>query len=210
MSAMSKIQAPVRKRGRPAKSASADSPSARDRLVDTAVRLFYQHGIHAVGVDRIIEESEVAKKTFFNHFPTKRDLVLEFLRVRDERYMKWFSDTLDSITLDKKKRLAAAIRVIEMWFRDPNFRGCAFINTSADVGVGGREEKNICVSHKKRLADFLEGLAKEAGHPEPGRLASQLVTLIDGATVRAQMDGAEAGVAVLKDTAGVLLERAAS
>lgn len=196
----------VRKRGRPSKESAANEVCAKDRLIDTALLLFYQFGIHSVGVDRIIAESQVAKMTFFKHFPTKRDLILEFLRVRDERYMQWFVGTLDSITTDKKKRLPACVDVVALWFQDPKFRGCAFINTTVEIGSGETAEKVLCVSHKKRLREFLETVADDAGIKKSKELSDILVTLIDGATVRAQMDGAEAGVKALREAALPILK----
>lgn len=196
----------VRKAGRPSKADGLNEPSAKQRIVETALLLFYKYGIHTVGVDRIIAESQVAKMTFFKHFPTKQDLVLEFLKVRDDRYMYWFAKTLTSITQDKKKQLNASIEVAERWFKDPQFRGCAFINTTADVGPGDQKEKIICVYHKRRLADFLQGLAEEAGYKNAKKLANQLLTIIDGATVRAQMDGPEAGITALRDCAKDILK----
>lgn len=202
----SKTKIHLKKVGRPSKVEGSTELSAKQRIVETALRLFYQHGIHTIGVDRIIAESQVAKMTFFNHFPTKKDLILEFLRVRDDRYMQWFETTLDSITKDKKKRLQACLKVIEIWFRDPQFRGCVFINTAAEVGPGENEEKILCVGHKKRLAEFIEAVASDAGYKQVKKLANQLVTVIDGATVRAQMDGPEAGVEALMDCAKALLK----
>jgi len=67
------------------------TPSARDRILETAQRLFYRHGIRAVGVDRIIAESGVAKMSFYRHFPSKRDLVIAFLERRHRFWMDWFT-----------------------------------------------------------------------------------------------------------------------
>src|ERR1700754_5093262 len=61
----------------------ADASPARRRLLDTATRLFYTEGIHAVGIDRIIAEASVAKATFYNHFPSKDDLVLAYIEEQD-------------------------------------------------------------------------------------------------------------------------------
>lgn len=194
-----------RKPGRPKKSNDPNELSAKDRILETALRLFYRYGIHEIGVDRIIAESEVAKMTFFNHFPTKRDLVKAFLVLRDERSMKWVEATLDSITKDKDKRLPAVIEVMAMWFRGEEFRGCAFINTTVEIGPDGQEEKLLCFSHKERLMKFIELIAKEAGYRQAQKLAEQMVTIIDGATIRAQMDGPEAAVDVLKKSAKALL-----
>ena len=61
-------------------------PAARDRILETAYELFARHGIQAIGVDEIIRQAGVAKATFYHHFPSKDDLVLEFLNLREERW----------------------------------------------------------------------------------------------------------------------------
>lgn len=197
----------MKKRGRPSKILADGELSAKDKILETALNLFYQHGINSVGVDRIIAEADIAKMTFFKHFPTKRDLILEFLKIRDERYMNWVHDNLVSITTDEKKQLAASIEVMFRWFKLIDFRGCAFINTTAEVGPGISEEKILCVSHKKRLTKFLSDLAKKGDYKKPDVLADLLVTAIDGATIRAQMEGAEPAIKVLKLTSQILLEK---
>lgn len=196
----------IRKRGRPPKQALDGESAAKNRIMETSLALFYQHGIHEVGIDRIIAESNVAKMTFYHHFSTKRDLIQAFLVLRDERYMNWVESTLDSITTDKRRRLAAMLEVMARWFRLPDFRGCAFINTTVEVGPEGQEEKIICVSHKKRLVGFISQVAKDAGYNQPHKLAENLVTVIDGATVRAQMEGPEAAIRTLNETAKILIK----
>lgn len=197
----------MKKRGRPSKNLPEGQLSAKQKIIETALELFYQHGIHSVGVDLIIAEADVAKMTFFKHFPTKRDLVLAFLEHRDERYMQWVEATLKSITTNEKKQLAASIDVMAKWFRLADFRGCAFINTTAEVGLGGTEEKIICVSHKKRLSEYLADLAKKGSYRKPDVLADMLITVIDGATIRAQMEGPEPAIKAMKSACKILLEK---
>ncbi len=195
-----------RKRGRPPADLGGE-PCAKDKLIETALRLFYRYGVNSVGVDRIIAESNVSKMTFFKHFPTKRDLILEFLRVRDERFATWFNQTLELKTKDRKKKLNAAIEVIEVWFKSADFRGCAFINTTAESGPERNEEKALCLGHKKHFAKILEEIALQDGFKNPKIVADQLVIAIDGATIRAQMDGPQSGVLALRSLTEVILNQ---
>jgi AcrR family transcriptional regulator len=204
MKSMSKTIA--KKRGRPPADLGGE-PCAKDKLIETALRLFYRYGINSVGVDRIIAESNVAKMTFFKHFPTKRDLILEFLKVRDERFAIWFNEALAVKAKDKKKKLGVAIELIETWFQSADFRGCAFINTTAESGPEQNEEKALCLGHKKHFAKILEELAKNDGYKNPKVIADQLVVAIDGATVRAQMDGPKAGIESLGSLVQVILNQ---
>jgi AcrR family transcriptional regulator len=196
----------MKKRGRPCKTGAEGELSAKEKILETALKLFYQHGINSVGVDRIIAEAEVAKMTFFKHFPTKRDLILAFLKLRDERYMQLIEAQVNKTTSDPQKKLQASIDAMAFWFRMSDFRGCAFINTTAEVGPGEKEEKTICISHKQRLAQFLAGLAMEGGFHDPEKLAEQLVIVIDGATVRAQMEGPENAIRLLNELSSMLMD----
>ena len=195
-----------RKRGRPPANLEGEL-CAKEKLIETALRLFYRYGVNSVGVDRIIEEAQVAKMTFFKHFPTKRDLILEFLKVRDQRFSNWFNKTLETKITPKKSHLSAALEVIEVWFKSPDFRGCAFINTTAESGPDFNEEKSICLGHKKHFSTILEELAKRDSFKNSKSLADQLVLAIDGATIRAQMEGPQAGIVALRNLTEVLLSQ---
>lgn len=199
-------QAVQKRKGRPPLNLGSE-PCAKDKLIETALRLFYRFGIHSVGVDRIVAESNVSKMTLFKYFPTKRDLVLEFLRVRDQRYSSWFHKTLDEQPPGKPNRLYDAVEVMKSWFKSPDFRGCAFINTTAESGPEYNEEKQLCSEHKKHLLDELEIEARKAGYKDPRQVADQLLIAIDGATIRAQMDGPEAGAAALESIAAIILSQ---
>lgn len=201
-----KLKMKPRKRGRPPANLDGE-PCAKEKLVETALRLFYAYGIHAVGVDRIISEANVAKMTFFKHYPTKRDLVLEFLRVRDERFSNWFHQTLELLLKDNKKCLPTAIEVIEVWFKSEDFRGCAFINTTAESGPDKNDEKSLCLGHKKHFAKILQELALKDGYKHSQAIADQLVIAIDGATIRAQMEGPEAGIVALHSLTDLILNQ---
>lgn len=178
----------IGKRGRPPKAVSEGEFGAKSRILDTALRLFYRYGINSVGIDRIIEESEVAKMTFFKHFPSKTDLILSFLSARDEKYMNWVVSSLNDQLKSKNDKLNAIIEVMAQWFLQPDFRGCAFINTTAEVGPDKSAAKSLCLEHKKKLILFIAGVATESDIQSPLEFADQLVLIIDGATIRAQMD----------------------
>jgi AcrR family transcriptional regulator len=192
------------KRGRPPADLGGEL-CAKDKLIETALRLFYRYGINSVGVDRIISESNVSKMTFFKHFPSKRDLVLEFLKARDQRFSDWFTKALESKAKDKKKKLKVAIEIIETWFKSSDFRGCAFINTTAESGPGKNEEKKLCLEHKIHFAKLLEELARHDGYKNSEVVADQLVLAIDGATIRGQMDGPQAGIEALRSLSNLIL-----
>jgi len=175
---------------------------ARERIRRTAHDLFYRHGIRATGIDRVIAEAQVTKVTFYRHFPSKEDLIREFLDYRHERWMAWFVDALRR----HGGRAPAIAAALAEWLRKPEFRGCAFINAVAEMPGGGARVAEISRRHKEDV----RGAIAQVLPPSPRRsqIASSLALAFDGAIVRAQMDGNEAqAIAGLKDIERALLKR---
>ncbi len=182
---------------------------ARTRVLECAYRLFYRHGLRATGIDRIIAESGVAKASFYRHFPTKQALVEAYLDLRHARWMGWLESRL-SAAPDARAWLAALPDALDDWFRAPGFRGCAFINGHAEAGS---EAPAMTVTHKRELAARIARACAEAGLAPSDEVAADLLLAIEGAIVRAQMEGADAARApLLRAFARVLAgpERAAA
>jgi AcrR family transcriptional regulator len=179
--------------------ASAASPA--DRILDTATALFYAEGLK-VGIDRIIAEANVAKASFYRHFPSKDELVVAFLQRRHTTWMAWFTGRLEALCAERRPALALVADVLGEWFAEPTFRGCAFINAVADIGLSG-EALAVAQSHKDELRDCLEALALRAGHVNAGALADEALVIVEGAIVRAHMTGDPAAAEI----AGRLLAR---
>ncbi len=158
-------------------------PSARERIVRTAHDLFYGEGVRATGIDRIIRESGVTKVTFYRHFPSKDDLVLAFLAERHARWMSWFTDTLAR----HGGTSAALAPTMAEWFADPGFRGCAFLNTSGELGGSLPEVLAVTRRHKDDVVRVIEGLLPRRPSRHADALA--LAVAMDGAIVRAAFDG---------------------
>lgn len=166
---------------------------ARTRVLECAYRLFYRHGLRATGIDRIIAESGVAKASFYRHFPTKQALVEAYLDLRHARWMGWLESRL-AVAPDARAWLAALPDALDDWFRAPGFRGCAFINGHAEAGT---DAPPMTVTHKRELAARIEVACREVGFVRPDEVAADLLLLIEGAIVRAQMEGADAARAPL-------------
>lgn len=182
---------------------------ARTRVLECAYRLFYRHGLRATGIDRIIAESGVAKASFYRHFPTKQALVEAYLDLRHARWMGWLESRL-SAAPDARAWLAALPDALDDWFRAPGFRGCAFINGHAEAGT---EAPAMTVTHKRELAARIARACAEAGLAPSDEVAADLLLAIEGAIVRAQMEGADAArTPLLRAFARVLAgpERAAA
>lgn len=169
---------------------AATRPGARERILGTAHDLFYREGIRATGIDRVIAESGVAKLTFYRHFPSKNELVLEFLDYRHARWMAWFEAAL----LRHGATPRALVPALEEWLSSADFRGCAFINSVSELGASLPEVNEITRRHKADMARAIGGLlpagpAFPGGHRQRRLLAGDLATAVDGAIIRAQYDG---------------------
>jgi AcrR family transcriptional regulator len=157
-------------------------PSARERILLTAHDLFYREGIRATGIDRVIAESGVTKVTFYRHFPSKNHLICEFLEYRHQRWMAWFIDALAR----HGGEIGALVPAMAEWFRDSNFRGCAFINSVGELGGTLPEVVDISCRHKQDVADVIANLLPPSRYRKHN--AQALVVAVDGAIVRAQFD----------------------
>lgn len=166
---------------------------ARQRILETADRLFYQEGLRATGIDRIIAESGVAKMSFYRHFPSKADLIAAFLENRHERWLDWFERAVEARLGKAGAGLEVIADVLREWFDEADFRGCAFINTVAESGSSADDPSRIALAHKNDLAAYLEALARRLHLARPQQVAAAAMIVIEGTIVRAQMTD-DAGV----------------
>lgn len=182
--------------------------SRRDHLVETALRLFYDNGFHATGIDTIVAESGVAKMTLYKHFKGKDDLILAALELRDRRWMEWFAGELRRRGRTPQQRLLAIFDVLGEWFAREGFRGCLFINAASEYcGLDGRIG-DLAARHKRLVRDVIRGLAQEAGAKHPAALADQLALLVEGAIVMALMEKSPEWASTAGDAARVLIKAA--
>jgi AcrR family transcriptional regulator len=180
--------------------------SARDRLLETADRLFYDEGIHNVGIDRVLEESGVAKGSLYYNFSGKDELVHTYLHNRHARWAARIDAELASAATPSAKILAVFQALAEL-FAEPGFRGCTFINAAAEAQPGSAEQL-ANKDFRTWLHELFGALVAAAGYPD--RLAWQLVMLYDGANISASMDHNPAVAAAARDAAADLLATAAS
>ena len=158
--------------------------NARDRLIEKAIDLFYAHGFHSVGLDRVIAETGVTKTTFYKHFASKDDLVVAAIERRDEWETRAWRRAVREVAGDEPRaQLLGFFDVMDRWFNEPDFRGCIFINTAAEFSDPREPAHQVAAAHKRRTRDEVRDLAARAGATDPERLADYLMLLIDGALV---------------------------
>ncbi|HET7446356.1 MAG TPA: TetR/AcrR family transcriptional regulator [Methyloceanibacter sp.] len=184
------------------------SSSPRERLIEAGLKLFYRDGFHATGIEAILAEAGVAKKTLYSHFRSKEDLIVAVMRRRDENYRAWFTSEVQRRGKTPLERLLACFDVIEDWARSKDFYGCACINASAEFADPRDPVHKVAAGNKAFVASYLRHLARDAGLRNPERLSRQLLVLIDGAVVVAQVTGEIQAVADAKRAAGLLVAEA--
>ncbi|HEU5008769.1 MAG TPA: TetR/AcrR family transcriptional regulator [Jatrophihabitantaceae bacterium] len=165
---------------------SAERPCARDRLLDAASELFYEEGVHTVGIDRVIERAGVAKATLYSTFGSKDELVRAYLQRRHEATRDRMTRELQRFGTPRE-RLLGVFEVQAERFGAPDYRGCAFVSASAEAPPGSTIEA-ASDEFRAWLRGLLTELAQDAGAVDPHALARQLALVYDGAAVGARMD----------------------
>ncbi len=182
----------------------AKSSAARERLLETARRIFYAEGVNTVGVQRIIEEAGVTLATFYRHFPSKQDLILAYLQsVHDDfehratvaqQAAETPGDVLTSIGNNITAQLA-----------EPGFRGCAFINAASEFQSPDGPIMRAVLAHRAWFYALVRDAFATAGHPQPDAAAGHYIMLRDGATTAGHLgDPAQARDTFDRGVAGLL------
>ncbi|WP_158264809.1 TetR/AcrR family transcriptional regulator [Blastopirellula marina] len=180
---------------------------AKDRLISTAIDLFYRLGFNAVGVDRILNDSGVGKTTFYKYFEGKDDLIVAAV----ERFDQWATAAWSSAVLrqaghDPRAKIVGYFHVLDQWFHAPDFQGCLFLNVAAEF-PNPRDPIHIAgAAHKLRSRETFRDLAIDAGAERPGELADQLTILMEGAIVLRQVCGCDDAAKTAAETVETLLE----
>jgi AcrR family transcriptional regulator len=182
--------------------------SARQRLLDAADELFYEHGINVVGIDRVIERAGVAKASLYDCFGSKEELVRSYVQGRDEQRRARILARTASMTEPRDKALAVFDILAELASR-PDFRGCAFSRAGAESSPDSKV-RGACELARDWMREFYLDIARQTGAADPEELATKLMVLYDGASVAAQFGGGPVAVAAARASAEVLLDDAAS
>jgi AcrR family transcriptional regulator len=180
-------------------------PGARDRILDTAFGLFYARGIRGVGVDTIIAESDVAKATLYKHFPSKDELALAYLDRVDSAWLGALRGAAEAAGPRPRDQLVGMFGALATACRREGYRGCAFINTAAEVTPGSPVHART-VAHKQAVRNWVRDLAAQAGAPDPDALAGGLTLLLDGALSAGALDADPAVPAAATDAAAALVD----
>jgi AcrR family transcriptional regulator len=186
--------------------AAAGRLSARERLLASANELFYNEGVHTVGIDRIIEHAGVAKASLYNTFGSKDELVRAYLDGRQASVTQRITRAVNRYDTARDRLLAVFEGQGEL-FAQPGYRGCAFARACAESHPGDLAEQ-AADGYRTWVRALLTELAGDAGVPEPEVLARQLHLLYEGAGQSARMDYDPSAATAARGAAAVLLDSA--
>lgn len=178
-----------------------ETSEARQRILKTADRLFYQEGIRAVGIDRIIAEADVAKMSLYNHFPSKDDLILAVLQHREESVLAFFRSSMERHSQKMKNPLRAFFAALKEFFESPGFRGCPFQNAAVELADPAHPGSEFVRGHKQRFSMFLRGLIEASIGKAAAKAAPAVAILVEGALVTAVIQGNPNAADVARDAA---------
>ncbi|HXJ18665.1 MAG TPA: TetR/AcrR family transcriptional regulator [Polyangia bacterium] len=161
--------------------------SARDRLLAAADQLFYEEGVHTVGIDRVIDRAGVAKASLYSAFGSKEELIVAYLQGRAEERARRITDRIARHD-GPRARILSIFELLGERVAEPGFRGCAFVNASAEGPPGDSKIRRVCRGSREWLRGLFTDLARDLGAPDPALLGRQLTLLYDGAMMGASMD----------------------
>jgi AcrR family transcriptional regulator len=178
----------------------SEKPTMKERILETADRLFYSRGIRAVGVDTIAAEIGISKRTLYNHFSSKDELIAAYLAGRFVQPPPSDNPPVDQIlgTFDQ----------LERGFASRGFRGCPFVNAVAELGAEDKSIKKIAIAFKESRRLWFRDLLLQLDVSDAEGLATQLVLLVDGSIAQDLVRNDPSMARAAKEAARVLLQNA--
>jgi len=173
--------------GRETDAAARAGIDVRDKILETASKLFYKQGARAVGVDLVVEKAGVAKTSLYRHFGTKDDLIAAFLEREDQAFWSQWDRVSKQHADDAKAELDAHLDWIGERVGHLNYRGCPQINVAAEFPEADHPARKVAKAHKREMRRRLRLIAERLNAASPDELGGQLSVLINGAFVSTQI-----------------------
>jgi AcrR family transcriptional regulator len=164
--------------------AQRESP-VRARILETAYDLFARRGVRDVGVNEVVERAGVTKATLYRHFPSKDDLVVAFLELREQRWtLGWVEAQARRRGSTPEEQLLAIFELFDEWFHRHDFEACSFINVLLEMGPAHATGR-ASIEHLEQIRSVVRQLAEEAGLRDPESFARSWHILMKGSIVSA-------------------------
>jgi AcrR family transcriptional regulator len=175
-------------------------------LVETAIELFYQEGVRAIGIDTVVARSGVSKSSLYRTFASKDALIAAFAEEQNRRYWQWWDETVQRFAGVPRAQIDALLSGVADQIASPQFRGCPFINLATEFPDQAHPGTAIACGNKQEMRRRLSDLAQAVGARQPRRLGNQLALLMDGAYGHATTLGAAGLKRELLETARLLVD----
>jgi AcrR family transcriptional regulator len=179
---------------------ATENPTMKERILETADRLFYLRGIRAVGVDTISAEIGISKRTLYNHFPSKDELIAAYLARRFKQ--------VPASDKPPAEQILGTFDSLERRFARTDFRGCPFVNAVAELGAEDQAVRKIAIAFKESRRVWFRDLLTQLEVANADDLATQLTLLVDGSIAQDLVRSDPSMARAAKAAARVLLENA--
>lgn len=182
----------------------------KEKIAATAFRLFDAQGVHLTGINQIIDESDVAKKTFYNHYPSKDDLIVDYFEEKDRIWFGRLEKHVNAPERSPKDRLLGIFDYLEEWFSEADYCGCPFIRALSEFQAENTPKAiRECINrHYVGTQKLVEDLLKEARPKDHGKWLPTFMSLISGSAIVAQANGSGKVAVINKGIAEKLLSLA--
>ena len=177
---------------------AVEAPAMRDRILDAADRLFYAHGIQSIGVDAVVLEAGISKRTLYKHFGSREQLIAAYLARRGARQPEVPRPG------DELAEILGVFKRFERWFASDEFRGCPFSNAIAELGGdAGHPALKVARDVKARNTAWFELRLRALGAAHAASLATQLSILVEGSVALAVQRKADGSAPQVARAAGI-------
>jgi AcrR family transcriptional regulator len=160
--------------------ARTSDPGARDRILDVATRLFAEYGVHAVGLQQIINECGCGKNLLYREFASKDELVVAYLERCRQDWNAIVDEASRADATDPARRLIALVGAVAKRAAADGFRGCPLRNAYAEFPDETHPAHQVIVAHYTERQDHLRELAQRAQARDPDALSDRIALIIDG------------------------------
>ena len=188
------------------KAMTGESSTARQKILETASKLFYEKGIPYVGIKEVISESGIAKRTLYRWFSSKDKLIEEVTKYRAQQWIGWFEKAVTERGNTPKEQLLATFDVMREWYASPGFRGCPFINAVLEIADASHKAHHVSIDLRESIRKIVMRLAAEAGVQNPDAFSRQYLLLIGGASLMATIEQSPDGATFAQNTLSVLID----
>ncbi|MFN0148028.1 MAG: TetR/AcrR family transcriptional regulator [Dehalococcoidia bacterium] len=164
--------------------AGATDEAARRAIIGAADAVFYARGVGGAGMIEVRDAAGVSLRRLYSLYPSKRALVAAWLESRHQAWMGWLTSAVARLEADGLGPIDAVFGALAAWASSPGYRGCAFLNTAAEVCEIDDLHREIIARHKRGLRAYLQGMVAKAGVGGAEARAAELAVLVDGAIVQ--------------------------